>query len=190
MLKRLTYPIFLGAALLAGCGGGGNPVPLNMDLPEDMDPRLKEFFTICPVAMTSTQGAIKLAVEREWEEQAVGIKQPSWTDTYMFEKQNQQLSFWISHSKDSATLVCQISLDNGSAFSADISDNEPLPDFQVINSLGFTGGYEVLDEIGYGEWSIGSYPYDARVTVNAQEGGLGYINMIWVAPKSSEVYNR
>ena len=61
MKPIFKYPLLSFAAFLSACGNASSPLPETLDIPEDVHPIFKDYFTICPVAMNDMTRAIEKA---------------------------------------------------------------------------------------------------------------------------------
>lgn len=181
----------MAASVLTACGGSSDPMPTSLDIPASMDARLKDFFTICPIAMSSTDDALEKAKSLSWEMGGASFDdpQPSFFDAYNFEKMvdgtETDLLMNVMHARDSAAVVCQMSLNSYG------SDEGELPDFsQIDKAFNFDGQYEDLGEVVFGSWNIGKYPDDVYIFVNARKETYAFIVMSRRVPKSHPIFNR
>lgn len=185
MLASLKYPIITAAAIFSACGGAVDPMPRTLDIPEEMEPVLKDFFTICPIAMSSMTEARIKAEELGWD-YSEGTEHPSFFDSLEFQSEDgTDLLLNVMHTKDSAAIICQLSL---SSYNLD-----DFPDFNRIDdAFDFDGQIEIVDETTYGSWTIGDYPNDVTLfsTSVQDEYAYAYIVMSRRVPKSHPLYNR
>ncbi len=182
MRALFAYPFLTVAAFLAGCGGGvSDPMPRSLDIPEDLDPFLKDAFTVCPIAMSSIDDAVKKVKELGWKKDVRDSEpvHPPWLDLYQFEKNEKDISIYVWHSPNSVSVTCQ----------AQVSEEEDYPDFEPISQFGFDGEYEWHKGYGFGNWMIGNYPHDVSISAQANK----YYSIVVFnrrVPKSHPLYNR
>jgi len=184
----LAIPLTL---LLVSCGNSANPMPTELDIPLDMDNRLREFFTICPIAMSDPEAGTKKAIAEGWDmdtsEYALKVN-TDFNTSYGLVKDFDGEEYGLNISNYAYETFGGANCSMSSYFYSN-DDHKSFDIRDVDQKFGFKGSIYTTEDGRTGAWELGSYPSSIVMYGDTSEDSV-HISMSRSFPKTDPLYKK